>query len=150
MKIDVNSEIEDSLGVCEQYIKASGVNVKKFLGNELPGVPNYALKVAFINIIKNACDAMKNGGVLSIYSLLNDRSLEIRFKDTGNGIPTEFSKKIFEPFFTTKDIGEGSGLGLSIASEIIRRYGGNISVESEIGQGTMFIVKFPICSDFQQ
>jgi signal transduction histidine kinase len=65
-------------------------------------------------------------------------------EDDGPGIPKDVLPRIFDPFFTTKDVGEGSGLGLSIVHGIIERHGGHIEVESEVGKGTKFSISFPL------
>jgi signal transduction histidine kinase len=70
--------------------------------------------------------------------------IEILFSDTGSGISNENLEKIFDPFFTTKETGHGVGLGLAISYGIIKEHGGTVSVESEVGKGTTFIVRLPI------
>jgi signal transduction histidine kinase len=72
------------------------------------------------------------------------KSLEISFADTGEGISKENLSKIFEPFFTTKKVGQGTGLGLSVSYGIVKEHGGNIEVESTVGQGTTFTVILPL------
>jgi signal transduction histidine kinase len=68
---------------------------------------------------------------------------ELRVSDTGVGIPPEIMESIFEPFFTTKERGQGTGLGLSMSQSIIRGFGGEISVTSQVGTGTQFTVRLP-------
>ena len=103
------------------------------------------LKQVFINIIKNACDAMMDSDkkVLTINLICNDAEAVIEFNDTGKGIPKENQSKIFTPFFTTKSIGKGTGLGLAISYGIIKMHKGNIRFISEEGKGTTFIVTLP-------
>ncbi|WP_337872223.1 [Fe-Fe] hydrogenase large subunit C-terminal domain-containing protein [Ignavibacterium sp.] len=103
------------------------------------------LKQVFINIIKNACDAMMESEkkVLTINLNCNDNEAVIEFIDTGKGIPKENHSKIFTPFFTTKSIGKGTGLGLAISYGIVKMHKGNIRFVSEEGKGTTFIVKLP-------
>ncbi|MDP1779990.1 MAG: ATP-binding protein, partial [Anaerolineales bacterium] len=74
----------------------------------------------------------------------DDRVVEVEFTDTGHGISEENMNKLFEPFFTTKDIGHGTGLGLAISYGIIKSHKGVISVESEVGKGTTFVVRLPL------
>jgi len=102
------------------------------------------LNQAFLNIINNARDTMKDGGKLMITTSENNGQVSISFKDTGPGIPEDIKDKIFDPFFTTKDVGEGTGLGLSITHGIIENHGGSIEVESEVGKGSEFIITIPI------
>jgi signal transduction histidine kinase len=73
-----------------------------------------------------------------------DTEIEIRVEDNGNGIPEKVKEKIFQPFFTTKPTGQGTGLGLSLSYDIIKAHGGEIRVESKEGEGTEFIIKFPV------
>jgi signal transduction histidine kinase len=100
------------------------------------------MKRAFINIAKNAIDAMPEGGKLTITSKRTNDSLKIAFSDTGQGISEENRKKLFEPLFTTK--AKGMGFGLAICKRVVEAHGGSISVESEIGKGTTFIITMPI------
>lgn len=102
------------------------------------------LKQAFLNIILNGLQAMKNGGNLSI-ALSSDANglAAIDFKDDGEGISKEIQKKIFDPFYTTK--AAGTGLGLSITYRIVEEHRGRIEIESEVNQGTTIKVLLPIC-----
>src|SRR5207248_2690417 len=94
------------------------------------------------NLVFNAVDAMPTGGVLSLRTWAADGRVSISVRDTGVGIPESMREKIFEPFFTTK--GEkGNGLGLSVAFAIVRRHNGEISFETQPGQGTTFTVQLP-------
>jgi signal transduction histidine kinase len=111
---------------------------------ELPDVYADANQLAqvFTNLIFNAADAMPDGGTLRITAREVERSVEIAFTDTGTGIPEEHLHKIFDPFFTTKD--KGTGLGLSVSFSIVKSFGGDILVESEMGKGSTFRVRLPV------
>lgn len=100
------------------------------------------LKRVFINIIKNAIDAMPKGGTLTIKSSEKTGKLEITFTDTGIGMPKDVLENIWTPFFTTK--ARGLGLGLPICKRIIEAHGGNISAESTVGKGTTFSITIPL------
>lgn len=106
------------------------------------------IKQVFINIVKNACDAMldSNEKKLTINLRHNDKECEIEFVDTGIGISKENQNKVFTPFFTTKSIGKGTGLGLAISYGIVKMHKGNIKFYSEEGKGTKFIITLPIKS----
>ncbi|RJR51067.1 MAG: ATP-binding protein, partial [Desulfobacteraceae bacterium] len=91
----------------------------------------------------NAIDAMPEGGVLSIFSSLQEGMAEIKVQDTGCGIPQEVLPSIFDPFFTTKGEGKGLGLGLATVQGIIRRHMGIIRVKSDPGKGTVFTIRLP-------
>jgi signal transduction histidine kinase len=99
----------------------------------------------FINFLVNAQQAMEGpGGSIVVSSrVIDENRIELRFKDTGPGIPEEIRNRLFEPFFTTKPAGKGTGLGLSVSYGIVRDHGGAILVESEVGHGTTFIVQLP-------
>jgi PAS domain S-box-containing protein len=100
------------------------------------------LREVFVNLIVNAVDAMPNGGQLSIDCLREGGRLQLRFADTGTGMPEDVRQKIFDPFFTTKGA-QGTGLGLSVSYSIIERHDGLISVASELGGGTVFTIDLP-------
>ncbi len=101
-----------------------------------------SINIIFSNLIKNAIDAMPNGGTLTITAKVNSNFAMIEFKDTGFGIKKEDIDKIFNPYFTTK--ARGSGLGLPIVQKLIENHNGKIQVESEEGKNTTFTVFLPI------
>ena len=107
--------------------------------------PHLMQQVVF-NLVNNACQAMKEPGTITIETSVPAREpsiAELRVSDTGEGIPKEIQEIIFEPFFTTKEEGKGTGLGLSMSQSVIEKFGGEIRVESEKGQGATFIVRLP-------
>ncbi len=99
------------------------------------------LEQVLINLFANAVDAMQGQGSLSVSVRENEGSAVITVSDSGGGIPRESIDKIYEPFFSTKD--KGTGLGLAIVYSIIKKHGGDIMAESEVGKGTMFTVTLP-------
>jgi len=99
------------------------------------------LEQVFNNLLANAVDAMEGRGSLSVRARRNEGSAVVEVSDTGKGIPPESVDKIFEPFFTTKD--KGTGLGLAIVYNIVKKHGGDITVESEEGKGTVFTITLP-------
>jgi two-component system NtrC family sensor kinase len=98
----------------------------------------------YLNIIRNAVQAMDGKGKLIITSSQSNDNIVTTIEDTGPGIPQEYISKVFDPFFTTKDQGKGTGLGLNIVHRLIEKYGGSISVESAVGKGTTFTITFPV------
>lgn len=101
----------------------------------------------FVHIIKNACDAMPEGGTIHISTKRDDRRIKISFKDNGLGIPDGFKEKIFEPFMTYGKK-EGTGLGLSITKKVVEAHNGTIEVQSSLGAGATFIVTLPVAAAF--
>ena len=104
------------------------------------------LQQCFLNLIFNAIEAMPNGGKLQIISELerNNKNVRIEIRDTGYGISKKNLEHIFDPFFTTKGEGEGTGLGLSIVYGITKNHKGNIRVNSRVGEGSSFVLTFPV------
>ncbi|MGC4114263.1 MAG: ATP-binding protein [Myxococcales bacterium] len=101
------------------------------------------LTQVFLNLLKNAAQAMEGPGTITVSSAAVDGGVEIRVADTGKGIPAEDLPKIFEPFYTTKPVGEGTGLGLAIVHGIVEKHGGRIACSSQPGQGTEFTLFLP-------
>ncbi len=103
----------------------------------------------FLNLMNNAVDAMPSGGTVRLTALVSEESTpgglwwELRFHDSGQGIPFELLGQVFRPMFTTKPEGKGTGLGLSICREIVRGHGGEIRIESMEGRGTTVIFTLP-------
>jgi len=96
-----------------------------------------------INLAVNAIQSMPQGGTLKIGTSRKSEGIQLIVEDTGTGMSEEVRNKVFTPFFTTKDVGEGTGLGLSVVEGIISSHGGSISVESILGEGTKFTLYLP-------
>ncbi len=144
--VAIDSLIRDVLGFLEKEAMYRDIQVDMQVTEALHTIHSDKgqLQQLFLNLINNAFDAMKKGGRLLIS--IENRPLEcvsITIKDDGVGIPKDDMEKIFEPFFTTKK-NKGTGLGLSITYGIVKKLRGTISVESEIGKGTSFIVTLPV------
>jgi len=105
------------------------------------------LQQVFLNLVLNAIQAIEEAGTVRVKTRRRNGSVIVDVEDDGAGIPPEMVERIFDPFFTTKPVGKGSGLGLGIAYEIVRRHGGEIHVSSELGQGTRFRVQLPTDAD---
>ena len=109
------------------------------------------LQQAFLNVLINAEHAVLSGGAARRIEIRtgtrkNGTQVVVTIRDHGPGIAADVLPKIFDPFFTTKDVGEGSGLGLSIVHGIVDRHGGRIMVESQVGEGTTFRIVLPVRS----
>jgi signal transduction histidine kinase len=117
------------------------------------GVPDVAadasqLQQVLVNLIMNACDACSTGGQIWIsVRRLDELNVLWEVRDNGSGIPEEHLLAVFDPFFTTKKRGEGTGLGLSVATGIVRNHGGEISLASILGEGTTVTIRWPIAKE---
>ena len=148
--LQLNSLLEDVIGLSEQRAKYAGVVFRMNLNGKLPTIEASPTEMqqVFLNLVNNAMDAMeKKGGEIIISSFVSNSNIVVEFTDTGPGIPAANLDKIFAPFFTTKPVGKGTGLGLSICYGIIKKLGGGIDVESELEKGTTFRVRIPLRSD---
>ncbi|MGD2184750.1 MAG: ATP-binding protein [Desulfobacterales bacterium] len=149
-RIGLNRLIEQTLFLNSNLLKIAGVKISMDLDPNLPDLVGSEdqLQQVFMNLVSNAAEAMesKGGGMLNIETrhALRDNKLVVDFKDSGIGIPEENISKLFEPFFTTKKKGKGVGLGLSVAYGIIQEHGGSIYVNSTVGEGSTFHLKFPL------
>jgi two-component system NtrC family sensor kinase len=141
---DVNQVIESVLALANKRVEHGRVRVERRLSPDLPKLQTVAdqLSQVFLNLIVNAVEAMPNGGELAIATTHEGGQVHVRISDTGVGVNPEEAKRIFEPFYTTKR--SGTGLGLAVSYGIIRRHGGDITVESAPGRGAAFIVSLPV------
>lgn len=144
--IDLNGVIDRVLVLTNHAMSANHIELLKELDEALPHVlaDRHMIEQVLMNLLLNAIQAIKENGVITIRTRVVEGMCEIEVQDTGNGILPEVRPHIFDPFFTTKGIGEGTGLGLSVSLGIIERHGGQIVVESDVGQGTVFTVRLPV------
>jgi two-component system NtrC family sensor kinase len=135
--------IDDTLDLLRHRLKNIRVDKQIDPSIRLTGFAGQVDQV-FMNLITNAAQAIgEGGGTIRIAAARAGAEVEVTIADDGPGIPPEVIPRIFDPFFTTKDVGEGSGLGLSIVHGIVERHGGRIRVESRLGEGTTFRVTLP-------
>ncbi|MBF0619970.1 MAG: cache domain-containing protein, partial [Candidatus Omnitrophica bacterium] len=141
---DVTEVIEKVLTIVWNEIKYKAV-IKKEYG-KIPQVRCHAQRLGqvFMNVLVNAAHAVEAGkGVIRIRTSTRDGNACIEIEDNGCGIAPEHTARIFEPFFTTKPTGEGTGLGLSLSYDVLKKYGGDIHVVSEVGKGSTFTIILP-------
>jgi K+-sensing histidine kinase KdpD len=139
--VDLSTLIDESLDMLRSHLREN-IKIHKNFG-VLSSILDLGLQHVILNMVKNAVDAMPGGGVLEVVTVAQQNGINIIFKDTGNGIPSEIAQQVFEPFFTTKSIDKGTGLGLAICKEIVHKYEGKIELESLPGKGTTFTVFIP-------
>jgi PAS domain S-box-containing protein len=144
--VEMNSFLEGSLLLVEKHLQESGIRLSVNYASAIPTVrisPNQFRQVV-LNLVKNAVEAMPQGGVLTVSTKKKDGHLHIVIRDTGIGMSEEVKKSIFDAFFTTKEEVKGVGLGLSVCYGIVRDHGGEITVESAPGKGSIFTVVLPL------
>ena len=158
-KVCINDPIRDVFKVLGHQLKTHKVQLQLDLDPNLPFImaDHNRLEQVFINLVTNAVDAMdekcsipknKNAEkMLTIRSFAQDGSVVVSVADTGVGMSPEVIAKLFEPFFTTKEVGKGTGLGVSISYGIVRDYHGVIDIDSRVGEGTTFTLRFPAIRD---
>ncbi len=144
--VNVNELLEGILLIVEKQMQEANIKIKTYLDEKIPPVmaSTNQLRQVFLNMFKNAKEAMPKGGTLTIGTGREKDNVLIHIRDRGVGIPEELKSKIFEAFFTTKQKVKGVGLGLSVCYGIIKSHGGEIKVESEEGKGTHFTIHLPI------
>jgi len=148
-RIDINEVIETTLEMRTSAMKVNNISVITELDKKLPKMvaDGSQLQQVFLNIILNAEKEMRNAygkGTLKVKTERINGAVRVSFSDDGPGIPEENLDKIFDPFFTTRNVGEGTGLGLSVSYGIISEQGGRIHAESDSGQGATFIIDLPL------
>lgn len=141
---DIHECLESTLAIAWNEIKYKATVEKDF--GQLPPVPCYPqqLNQVFLNILVNAAQAIEEKGAIRIRTWQQGDWAKIAISDNGAGIPEAIRHRIFEPFFTTKAVGKGTGLGMSISYEIIKKHQGDIKIESSAGQGTTFTIELPL------
>jgi len=154
---EVNRLVSSAISLMDNQALVKGVTIKFNPGENLPMITldRNQFQSVLLNMIINALDATEPGGTINIYTATGlsasdtgHKGVEITIADTGCGIPAENLDKLFDPFFSTKEVGQGTGLGLSVSYGIVQRHGGTIRVQSEIGKGSIFFIWIPIEENF--
>jgi signal transduction histidine kinase len=155
--VELSPLVQKVIGLLEHKIAEKKVTVALKIDRSLPSVPADPdqLQQVFLNLFLNSLHALGSGGRIGISATIvsseiedgdygKERKLRVDFEDNGAGIPAEHLSHVFDPFFTTKDVGEGTGLGLSVSYGIIRDHGGEIRVDSKPGEYTRFTILLPV------
>lgn len=141
---NLNDQVESVLRMFQPQADKQQVDILRYLDQDLPSVLLHSdsIQAALMNLVKNALEAMEGGGQLIVHTYSTPRGIALDLIDTGCGVEDNTAIHMFEPFYSTKH--GGSGLGLPTARKIIEAHGGRISVQSELGRGTKFIIEFPM------
>ncbi len=145
--VQLNDLIEEAISFVEREVGYNNIVIVRKYAENLPGTTTDGpqLQQVFLNLINNAIDEIGKDGILQIRTFVDDnKNLVAEFADSGHGIRPENLKRIFDPFFTTKDPGKGTGLGLYISYDIVKKLGGTISVANRDSGGAVFTIVLPI------
>lgn len=145
LAVDLQALLDESMRLVAHQASLQEIQVARRYSPDRPTVtvdPN-ELKQVFINVMLNAVQAMPTGGRLTLATSATATHVMIEIQDTGVGIAEEHLPQVFDPFFTTKEVGQGTGLGLSVSYSIVQRYQGTIDVTSHVGQGTTVTIQLP-------
>lgn len=142
--VRIEEVIDSVLSIAYNEFKYKAELKKDYGDTPLVRCSAQRLGQVFINLMVNASQAIKSKGVIEVKTYKQGKYVCVDVRDTGEGIPPENIKRIFDPFFTTKPVGQGTGLGLSVSHEIIKKHGGEIRVQSRMGEGSTFTVMLPI------
>jgi two-component system NtrC family sensor kinase len=146
-EIDINDLIQEVLSFLNREVHYQRIQVDLSISSSLPVIHSDRgqLQQIFMNILNNSIDAVGKEGRIGVSTKLKKtNTVQVIIKDNGPGIPPDVLKNIYEPFFTTKEAGKGTGLGLAITYGLVKKLGGDISVESRLGKGTAFTIDLPI------
>lgn len=143
-KTDINKVLEVVVKLVEHQYSISSIAIRREYSDILPEIEldTKQMQQVFMNLIKNAAEAMPEGGTIVVSTSKNEESIRINITDTGVGMSKDTLERIFDPFFTTKT--DGTGLGLAICYGIVKKHNGNLSYVSEIGKGTTATVLLPV------
>lgn len=142
-RFDVHRGLRDTQVILRHVLE--GIEVEERFDDDVPEIEAYGaeLNQVWTNLLGNAADAMDGDGRIVLSTRAEPDAIVVEVSDDGPGIPPDVRPRIFDAFFTTKDVGQGTGLGLHIAREVVRRHGGEISVDSQPGE-TTFTVRLPV------
>jgi len=146
--VNINEILEEVLELVRFKSQYDRIDIRMDLQNDLPeiiGDPT-GLRQVCMNLLINAHQSINGAGLVEISTSMADQTtVMFQISDSGCGIPKEAIEQIWDPFFTTKNVGKGTGLGLAVSYNIIKRLGGEIGVESQVGTGSKFTVRMPAC-----
>lgn len=144
--LDLNRVLRETAGLVEHQFKTANITVRFDMASPAGTIKGNGgkLQQVFLNLMLNARDAMESGGSLEVRTYCDDELARVEIRDTGSGIAPENLARIYDPFFTTKGAKKGTGLGLAVTYGIVKEHGGHIEVDSRPGEGTRFLLDFPL------
>jgi signal transduction histidine kinase len=142
--VDLNIELERVLSVMATNSLPGTVILRNMKPLPMFGCSPGLFSQAFLNIIQNAIQSRSEGAEIQVASTCTDKEIIIRIADNGCGIPAGNLSRVFEPFFTTREVGQGTGMGLTVAREIVTTAGGTIELESQEATGTTVVIRLPL------
>ena len=147
--LEVNEVVRRTVRLLGTQKAFQHIAIHEDLQDDLPKVNGdlNRLQQVMLNLSLNACEAMPQGGTLTVSTSAQDGKVLMKVTDTGCGISAECLEHIFEPFFSTKPVGQGTGLGLSVSYGIVQQHGGSLEVDSTEGAGTAFTIVLPPVGD---
>lgn len=151
----INDIIDKVIELRSYWLRISNIEIVRDYSQDIPTlyVDSQQIQQVILNLIMNAehaiVESKKERGLIRFSTTFNnkDQKIVVSITDNGKGIPQDIIHRIFDPFFTTKPVGIGTGLGLSISHGIIKEHGGDIMVQSKIGEGSTFIIELPLHSE---
>ena len=144
---DLNALLHETMDFLKYELGEADITLREDYQRDIPHIllDEKFIKQAILNIVKNAINAMPKGGVLTVETCFQNEEVQLSISDTGLGMSEKLIAKVFEPYFTTKEF--GSGIGLTIVYKIIKEHRGDISVTSQEGKGSSFLLSFPVTRD---
>ena len=144
---DLNELLDGVLRMATPQLSVTAVVEKDYGQLPLIACAPQELQQVFLNLVLNASQAIVDRGMIRVRTEAQGGNVMVWIEDDGRGMDADLIDRIFDPFFTTKPVGEGTGLGLGIAHEIVRKHGGEITIDSKPGQGSVFGVRLPVRVD---
>jgi signal transduction histidine kinase len=144
----INHTLRHVAKLVQYQLRKGGITVRWDLDAKDPYAmaDHFRMEQLFLNLVLNALQAMPDGGELTLHTRHKHETILVEVRDTGVGIPEDLRERIFDPFFTTREVGEGTGLGLTVSDSIVTSHGGMLEVESEVGEGSVFRITVPLVS----
>lgn len=141
---DINASLESALKIVWNELKDKARVIREFSDLPMVRCNTQQINLVFLNLLVNAADAIPKQGEITLKTRQEGDVVLVSVSDTGIGIPARIRERVFEPFFTNKGVGNGIGLGLSMSYDIVKKHGGELTLESKEGKGTTFTVRLPV------